>query len=271
MRELVIKPKSVFRLDVQEIWEYRELFYFLAWRDLKVRYKQTAIGVAWAVLQPLLTTVVFTVFFGKIAGITTGNIPYPVFAFTGLLFWNYFSNFLSDASGSLVANRGIIEKVYFPRLIVPLSGIVVYLVDFFIGLIMFGVLVIVYGVHVSLLGIAFIIPAVCIATLASSGLGMFFAALNVKYRDVRYALPFFIQLIMFVSPVIYPASVLGRHQWLWYFNPLSGVLEGTRSLLFGLSPLNVPLLLSSAGMSIVLFVVGLLYFKRTEQWFADIV
>ncbi len=271
MRELVLKPKSTFHIDFRELWEYRELFYFLAWRDIKVRYKQTAIGILWAILQPLITTAVFTVFFGKIVGIQTGSVPYPVFAFLGLLYWNFFSNFLTSASESMVASRGIIQKVYFPRLIVPLSSAFVFVLDFAFGAVLFCFLALFYRVPLSWAGMAFLIPALLISFVAASGLGLFFAAVNVKYRDVRYALPFFIQLIVFVSPVIYPTNILHQYYWLWYLNPLSGILETVRSLVFGIGSVNYLLLASSIGTSIVLFVFGIAVFKLTEKWFADIV
>lgn len=271
MRELVLKPKNTFHIDFRELWEYRELFYFLAWRDIRVRYKQTAIGVLWAVLQPLITTVVFTVFFGRIVGIQTGSIPYPVFAFLGLLFWNFFSNFLSSASDSMVINRGIIQKVYFPRLIIPLSSALVFVVDFALGVLLFFGLALMYNVPLHIGGIIFLLFGLFISFIAAAGLGLFFAAVNVKYRDVRYALPFFIQLIIFVSPVIYPINVLNKYRWLWYLNPLSGVLDSARNLMFATAPVNILLLASSAIMSIALFLFGLFMFKITEKWFADVV
>lgn len=271
MRELVIKPKSAFRIDFRELWEYRELFYFLAWRDIKVRYKQTAIGVVWAVLQPLITTVVFTVFFGRIVGIQTGLVPYPVFAFLGLLFWNFFSNFLTSASDSMVAHRGIIQKVYFPRLIIPLSSAFVFVLDFLFGTFLFFGLALAYRVPLQWQGVVFLLPALLIAFVGAAGLSLFFAAVNVKYRDVRYVLPFFIQLIIFVSPVIYPTTILHQYRWLWYLNPLSGILDATRNLMFGSAPVDWLLLGSSFGISIVMLSFGLVVFKLTEKWFADIV
>ncbi len=271
MKELTIKPKTPFSLNFKELWQYRELFYFLALRDIKVRYKQTAIGIVWAVLQPFLTMIVFTVFFGKIAGIQINDVPYPVFSIIGLLFWNYFSNSLSSASDSMIANRGIVQKVYFPRIIIPLASTMVFLLDFFCTLGLTLVLMIYFKIQISWLGVVFIVPALIVTFLAFSGLGLAAAAINVKYRDVRYALPFFIQLLIFVSPVIYPVAVLGKYQWLWFLNPMSGVIETGRNLLLGLPVVNWSLLGVSALASIILFLFGVYYFNKTEKWFADVI
>ncbi|HCI05316.1 TPA: phosphate ABC transporter permease [Patescibacteria group bacterium] len=271
MKEIIIQSKTSFRSSLKEIWDYRELFYFLAWRDVKVRYKQTVIGVAWALLQPFITMVVFSVFFGRVAGIQTSGIPYALFTFVGLLFWNYFSNSLSSASDSMISNRGIIQKVYFPRIILPLSSTLVFLLDFICALILFFVLALFFQQKIYIWGILFIIPALIISFLCASGFGLVAASLNVKYRDIRYALPFFIQTLIFVSPVIYPVSVLGKYQWLWFLNPMSGVIETARNLLFMTSPVNWGLFFSSAIVSLLIFLAGIWYFSKTEKWFADIV
>jgi len=269
--ELVIKPKKAFSLNLKELFAYRELFIALARRDIKVRYKQTAIGVLWAILQPLILMIVFSVFFGKIAGIKTDGTPYPIFVYSGLLFWDFFSNSLSSAAGSLVGNQAIIQKIYFPRLIIPIASVLVFLLDFIFSGLIFAGLMVYYHASPSLVGIALVIPALIITFLTSMGIGLFFAALNVKYRDVRYVLPFFIQLLLFVTPVIYQPSVLGKFQWLWYFNPMSGVIDAMRNGLVGIGPINWELLGASALVSIVLFTIGLLYFNKTEKYFADIV
>lgn len=270
--ETRIKPiKGFVGIDFKELWRFRELFYFLAWRDIKVRYKQTVMGISWAILQPFLTMIVFTVFFGRIAGISSGDIPYPIFAFSGLLFWEYFSNSLSKASGSLVSSQAMLQKVYFPRLITPLSSSFVFLIDFFIaGLILIG-LMFYYHFTPTLIGILLIIPCILVTFLAFSGLSLFFSALSVKYRDVGHALPFFIKLLIFVTPVIYPTSILGKYQWLWYFNPMSGVIETMRAGLLGTGTINWTLLCSSAILAVLLFVFGLFYFKKSERYFADVV
>lgn len=269
--ELVIKPKKAFSLNLKELILYRELFLSLAIRDIKVRYKQTVIGALWAVLQPLILMIVFSVFFGKIAGIKTDGIPYPIFVYSGLLFWDFFSNSLSSASNSLVANQAIIQKIYFPRIIIPVSSTLVFLLDFVFSSVIFTGLMFYYQTAPSLLGLALIIPALIISFLTAMGIGLFFSAINVKYRDVRYVLPFFIQLLLFVTPVIYPPSVLGKFQWLWYLNPMSGVIDTMRNGLLNVGPINWQLLGASALVSIVLFCIGLLYFSKTEKYFADIV
>jgi len=271
-KEIIIKPKKgLANLDLRELWHYRELFYFLAWRDIKIRYKQTVLGILWAVIQPFLTMVVFSIFFGKVAGIASEDIPYPIFAYTGLIFWTFFSSSLSSASTSLVSNQGLIQKIYFPRLILPLSSTIVHLIDFFFAAIIFIGLMAYYHFSPTFIGILLIIPCLLITFLAFSGLGLVFSAINVKYRDVRYALPFFIQLLIFVTPVIYPTSILGKHQWLWYLNPMSGVIETMRAGLLGVGTINWRLFASSALLSILLFVLGILYFKKTEKFFADII
>lgn len=272
MIEKRIKPiKGFINIDWKELWQYRELLYFLAWRDIKVRYKQTVIGVLWAILQPFLTMVVFAIFFGRIAGISSGDIPYPIFAYAGLLFWNYFSNSLASASASLIYGQSIIQKIYFPRIIMPIASTLVFLIDFFFAAIIFIGLMVYYHLSPTLLGIALVVPSLIITFLSCSGLGLIFSAINVKYRDVHYALPFFIQLLIFVTPVIYPTSVLGRYQWLWYLNPMSGVIETMRVGLLGVGTINWGLFASSILLSILLFFSGVLYFKKSEKDFADLV
>jgi len=272
MTETRIKPiKGFVSIDWKELWRYRELFYFLSWRDIKVRYKQTAIGIIWAGLQPFLTMIVFSVFFGRVAGISSGEIPYPIFVYSGLLFWNYFSNSLSVASHSLISNQAIIQKIYFPRIIMPIASTSVFLIDFFFACIVFMGLIVYYHSYPTLLGILLVIPALVITFLTFSGLGLIFSAINVKYRDVRYALPFFIQLLIFVTPVIYPTNILGKYQWLWYLNPMSGVIETMRAGLLGVGAINWGLFASSVFLSILIFFIGIMYFKKTERFFADII
>lgn len=270
--ELIIKPaRGLPSINIKELIQHKELFYFLAWKDIKVRYKQTVLGVFWAVLQPFLIMVVFSVFFGRVVGISSGDIPYPIFVYTGLLFWNYFSNSLSSASGSLVGNQSIIQKIYFPRLIMPISSTMVFLVDFFFAGLIFIGLMFYYHFTPTFIGILLIIPCLLITFLASSGLGLAFSAINVKYRDIRYALPFFIQILIFLTPVIYPTSILGKYQWLFYLNPMSGVIETMRTGLLGSGEINWALFTSSILLSILLFFFGILYFKKSERFFADII
>jgi len=272
MSEIRIKPiKGFINIDWKELWRYRELFYFLSWRDIKVRYKQTAFGILWAILQPFLTMVIFTIFFGRIAGISSNDIPYPIFVYVGLLFWNYFSNSLSSASSALVSNQAIIQKIYFPKIIMPVASTLVFLIDFLFASAILIALMAFYHFSPTLIGILLIIPSLIITFLSFSGLGLIFSAINVKYRDVRYALPFFIQLLIFVTPVIYPTNILGKYQWLWYLNPMSGVIETIRAGLLGTGAINWGLFASSVLLSIVLFFFGILYFKRAEKDFADLI
>jgi len=269
MQEYIIRPQKFLKIDYKELWSYRELFYTLALRDIKVRYKQTFIGIFWALVQPFLMMVVFSIFFGKMAGIETGGIPYPIFVFSGLLFWNYFSSSLNGAAESMVANQSIVQKVYFPRLIMPISATIVRLVDFVFAVLIFIGLMIYYQFIPTITGIMLIIPSILITFLASAGLGLVLASINVKYRDVRHAVPFFIQLLLFVTPVIYPITILGKYQWLMYFNPMSGVIEAMRASLLGVGSINWQLLGISAAIAGLLFVVGLIYFNKTEKFFAD--
>ncbi len=270
--ELVIKPKKKFSLeDIKEIWDFRELFYFFTWRDLKVRYKQTVIGIMWAVFQPFMTMVVFSIFFGKLAKIPSDNIPYPIFVYVGLLIWQFFSSSLSDTSDCLVQNKSIITKVYFPRIILPFSAILTKFVDFFIASVILIFLMFYYHFLPHLAGL-FILPLLLfISFLAASGGGLILASINVKYRDVRYVLPFFIQMLLFVTPVIYPASIAGKYAWLLSLNPMTGVIKAAQAAILGNTPINWTLLFISFVMSLCLFVVGFLYFKKTEKYFADVV
>ena len=272
MVEIRIKPiKGFINIDLKELWRYRELFYFLSWRDIKVRYKQTVMGIVWAALQPFLTMVIFSIFFGRVAGISSGEIPYPIFVYSGLLFWDYFSNSLSTASQSLISNQALIQKVYFPKIIIPLASTLVFLLDFLFASIVFVGLMLYYHFFPTLIGILLIIPSLIITFLSFSGLGLIFSSINVKYRDVRYALPFFIQLLVFLTPVIYPASILGKYQWLWYLNPMSGVIETMRAGLLGVGAINWGLFAFSILLSILLFFIGVLYFERSERFFADVI
>jgi len=270
---VIIKPKSKFFLmDLPEVWRYRELFIVFAWRDIKVRYKQTLLGAAWAVFQPLTSMFIFTIFFGNFAKIPSGDLPYPLFVLTGLIFWNYFSGILSRASGSLIENEAIVKKVYFPREILPLSTMGANLVDFGISLILL-LMVSLYFHFVPNLLVLLVIPlGLIIGTLGAGGLGFLLSAFNVKYRDVRYILPFFIQMMIFLTPVIYPTSIMRpSFRYLIALNPMTGVIDAARVTLSGSGNLNWPILGISAGASLILFVIGLYYFKSTERSFADLV
>ncbi len=269
---VTIQPKKIFHLsDLKELWQYRELLFFFAWRDLKVRYKQTAIGAGWAIFQPLITMIVFSVFFGQLAKMPSDNVPYPIFVYVGLLFWQFFSSALSDTSNSLISNQSIITKVYFPRLILPVSSVITKFVDFLIAAVILIGLMFYYGYTPNLLGVL-ILPLLLIITfMAAVGGGLFLAAINVKYRDVRYALPFFIQLLLFVTPVIYPASIAGKYSIFLAINPMMGVIQNARAALLGTAPVNWLLLCISFVACSILLLIGIITFKKVERYFADIV
>ena len=267
----IIRPKKTFSLnDFREIWNYRELLYFFTWRDLKVRYKQTFIGAAWAILQPFITMVVFTVFFGKLTQMPSDGVPYPIFVYVGLLFWQFFSSALSETSNTLIANQSIITKVYFPRLILPLSAVLTKFVDFLIASFILIGLMFYYGYTPHLLGFLLIPILLIITFMASVGSGLCLASINVKYRDVRYALPFFIQILLFITPVIYPASIAGKYSWVLALNPMTGVIQSARAALLGTTPINWLLLFISFLVCLAILSIGIFYFKKVERYFADI-
>ncbi len=257
-------------LNLHAIWAYRELLFFLAWRDVKVRYKQTALGAAWAVLQPLATMLIFTLFFGKLANIPSDGVPYPVFAFAGLLPWTFFSNAVTSSGNSLVGSAGLISKVYFPRMIVPGAAVAAGLVDFGISGVLLAGMLCYYSVPLAWSMLLFPVLVLHTATLAL-GVGMAASAFNVQYRDVRYALPFFVQMWMFVSPIIYPASLVPeRWRWLLDLNPLTGIIESYRACLFGKTIPWASLGLSTA-ISLAVLVGSAYFFKRMEKSFADVI
>ena len=268
----IIEPKKGWiSNDFKEIWKYRELLYFLTKRDIKVRYKQTVLGGLWAIIQPLFSMLVFTLFFGKLAKVPSDGIPYPIFVYAGLLPWTYFANALSASGNSLVGSQNLITKVYFPRLIIPASASLAGLLDFFIAMIVLGVLMIYYQ---SLPGMAILLFPVLVGLtfMCAVGVGLWLSALNVEYRDIRYAIPFLIQIWMFVSPVIYPVSMLsGKYQWLLALNPMGGVITAFRASLLGYQPIDWFLLCISAAIILFLFLSGIYYFRRMEKTFADVV
>lgn len=268
----IIQPKKTFSLrDIKEIWDYRELLFFFAWRDIKVRYKQTTVGIAWAIFQPLITMIIFSLFFGKLAGIPSDGVPYPVFVFVGLLFWQFFSGSLSDTSNSLISNQAIVTKVYFPRLILPISTVIAKMIDFAIASIILIGLMFYYGFVPNLTGTLLLPVLLIISFMASVGLGLFLASINVKYRDVRYVLPFFIQILLYITPVIYPASIVGKFSWILALNPMMGVIQSARASLLGTTPINWFLILISFIATTVLLLIGIYTFKKTERYFADII
>ncbi len=262
--------RSWVALDLRGLWTYRELLYFLTLRDVKVRYKQTAMGAAWAILQPLFAMLIFTLFFGKLARIPSDGVPYAIFAYAGLLPWTFFSNAINNSGNSLITNTNLITKVYFPRMIIPAAAVGAGLVDMAIAFLVLIGLMVYYGIGVSprLVAIPFLV--LLTATLAL-GVGMWLSALNVKYRDIRHALPFLIQLWMFVSPVIFPSSMVPQ-KWRWMFslNPLTGIIDGFRAALFGW-----PFPWSGLATSLVITLIILIYsaysFRRMERMFADLI
>ena len=274
----VIRPsRGWINLGLAEFWEYRELLYFLAWRDVKVRYKQTALGAAWAILQPLLTMLVFTLFFGGLAKVGSDGLPYPIFSYAGLLPWTLFAEGVTRSSQSLVASSNLIKKVYFPRLIVPASAILAGVLDFVVAFVVLIGLMAYYGIWPS--AAILYLPLLLILVLAIAlGVGVWLSALNVEYRDVRYVVPFFIQLWLFVTPVIYPASKvvaklqsIGVPPWLYGLNPMAGVVEGFRWALLGRTAVPASLIVASAVVAVLIVVSGAFYFRRMEKTFADLV
>jgi lipopolysaccharide transport system permease protein len=258
-------------LGLVELWRSRELVAFLALRDVKVRYKQTLLGVSWALLQPLLTMVVFSVFFGSLARIPSEGVPYPVFALAGLVPWGLFSQGLAAASGSVVANASLVQKVYFPRLIIPLAPLVACLLDFAIALLLLLAIALGYGIPLSprLLLLA---PLTLLAVLASLGVGLWLAALNVRFRDVRYVVPFLVQIWLFATPIAYPTTLVPE-AWrpLYALNPMVGVVDGFRWALFGVEPGPGLTLFASTAVVVAACLSGVAFFRRTESVFADLI
>jgi homopolymeric O-antigen transport system permease protein len=275
---VVIQPVHGWtRLGIRDVWAYRELMFFLVWRDVKVRYKQTLLGVAWAILQPLLTMVVFTIFFGRLANVGSEGLPYPLFSFAGLLPWTLFALGISQSSNSLVTSANLIKKVYFPRLVIPASSVFAGLVDFVLAFVLLLGMMAYYRVGPSI-AILWLPYLVVLAVAATLGVGIWLAALNVQYRDVRYVVPFFVQIWLFVTPVIYPSSKVvaklaekGLPGWLYGLNPMAGVVEGFRWALLGGVSRPLGLIVASSVVSLILLVSGMYYFKRTERVFADVV
>jgi lipopolysaccharide transport system permease protein len=258
-------------LKLRELWAYRELLYFLVWRDIKVRYKQTALGAAWAIIQPFFTMVVFSVFFGSLAKMPSDGIPYPIFAFAALVPWTFFANGLTQASNSLVGNSALIKKVYFPRLAIPIAGVLSNLVDFALAFVVL-LLMMVYFKLWPTVAILWLPLLLLLAFVTALGVGLWFSALNVEFRDVRYVVPFLTQFWMFATPVAYPSSLL-HEPWrtLYGLNPMAGVVEGFRWALLGNANAPGPLIWASATAALVILVSGAFYFRRMERTFADVV
>ena len=258
-------------LQLSELWAYRELLYFLIWRDIKVRYKQTALGAAWAVIQPVFTMIVFSVFFGKLAGIASDGFPYPIFSFTALLPWQLFAFALSESGNSLINNQRIITKIYFPRLIVPTAAVLAGLVDFAIAFIVLLGMMVYY--HIAFTWTILTLPFFLLFVVATAlGVGLWLSALNVQYRDVRYVIPFLTQFWLFVTPIAYPSSLVPAWARPFYgLNPMVGVVEGFRWALLGDQVAGGYMILISVAVVAVLLVGGLMYFRRMEKTFADVI
>jgi lipopolysaccharide transport system permease protein len=267
----IAPPSGWFELPLRELWSYRELLYFIVWRDIKIRYKQTVVGAAWAVLQPLLTMLIFSLFFGKLAHVPSDGMPYPIFYYSALLPWMYFAAALQSATNAIVDNQRVITKVYFPRIALPLAAVTASLVDFAISFAMFVVLMIFYGIRPTLAMIWF--PLFLLMTVMTAlGVGLWLSALNAIYRDVRYVVPFLIQFWLFASPVAYPSSLVpAKWRWVYGLNPMAGVIEGFRWSLTGKGNRPGIMLAASAGVVIFVFIGGLAYFQRMETTVADVV
>ncbi len=264
-------PRRWVPVDLGALWRYRELLYFLVWRDVKVRYKQTALGAAWAIIQPFFTMVVFSVFFGRLARVPSDGVPYPVFSFAALVPWAFFANGLTQSANSIVANRDLITKVYFPRLAIPAATVLAGLVDFAIAFLVLLAMMAYYGITPSA-DVVWILPLLVLALVTALGTGLWLSALNVRYRDVRHALPFLVQAWLFITPIAYPSSLLSE-PWrtLYGINPMAGVVEGFRWALLGTDSAPPAMVLVSAAVAVVVLIAGAFYFRRVEGRFADVV
>jgi lipopolysaccharide transport system permease protein len=268
----VIRPsRGWISLNLRDLWEYRELLYFLTWRDIKVRYKQTVLGAAWAIIQPFFTMVVFSLFFGKLAKVPSDDIPYPIFSYAALVPWTFFANGLSQSSTSLVASANLIKKVYFPRLVVPLSSVISGAVDFVLAFVVLLGMMFYFGI-VPTWNVVWLPLLLLLALVTSLGVGLWLTAMNVQFRDVRYAVPFLVQAWMFATPIAYPSSLLDE-PWrtLYGINPMAGVVEGFRWALLGTETAPGPIVIVSALVAVGLLISGAFYFRRMEKTFADVV
>lgn len=269
---IYLRPsKGWLSIDFKELWRYRELIFFLTWRDIKVRYKQAVLGIAWAILQPLMTMVIFTVIFGNLLGTPSQDLPYPLFSLTALLPWQLFASALQRSSVSLVGNSNLITKIYFPRLAIPLSSVFAALVDFGVSfVVLIGVML--YYQYWPGWNIFWLLPLVLLALLTALSVGLWMSALNVQYRDIQHMVPFIIQVWMYASPIVYPIEIIpaGIWRWLYGLNPMVGVIQGFRWALVGGTPPDITMLISIAVV-LILLISGLYYFRRMEKTFADIV
>jgi lipopolysaccharide transport system permease protein len=268
---VIVPSKGWVALRLDELWEYRELLYFLTWRDIKVRYKQTALGAAWAVIQPFLTMLVFSLFFGRLAKVPSDGVPYPIFVFAALVPWSLFAYGLTQSSNSLVGSAHLISKVYFPRLVIPISSVLSGVVDFCLAFVVLLGMMAYYGIRPGW-NVLWLPPIVLLTLVTCLGVGLWLSALNVEYRDVRHLVPFLTQFWMFATPIAYPASLL-HEPWrtIYGLNPMVGAVEGFRWALLGTKPAMAPIALASAGAAVLTLVGGAYYFRRMERTFADVV
>lgn len=267
-----IEPSSGWvSLKLHELWEYRELLYFLIWRDIKVRYKQTVLGAAWAIIQPFFTMIVFSLFFGRLAQVPSDGIPYPIFSFAALVPWTFFSQGLSQASNSLVGSANLLKKIYFPRLVVPIASVLAGVVDFVLAFVVLLLMMLYYGMMPTL-NVLWLPLLFLLALVTSLGVSLWFSTMNVQFRDVRYTVPFLTQFWLFVTPIAYPSSLLAE-PWrtLYGLNPMTGVVEGFRWALLGTDTAPGPIIIVSSLVALALLVSGAFYFRRMEKTFADVV
>lgn len=271
MNKTIIEPRTGWQpIDWKELWQYKDLFYFLVWRDVKTRYAQSVLGIGWAVIQPVFSMIVFTIVFGKLARINSDGVPYAIFSYTALVPWTYFSGALTSSSGSLLSASGMMTKVYFPRLVIPLSPVISKLVDFTIAFIILLGMMAFFGFYPTIQMI-YIPLLVLLMMLTASGMGMWLTAMAIQYRDIKYAMSFFVQLLMYGAPVVYPASnVPEQFRLLYGCFPMAGVIEGFRSILLQTNPIPWDLIGVGSLVASLLFISGAFYFRRMEQYFADV-
>jgi lipopolysaccharide transport system permease protein len=270
---LIIKPsRGWVSLNLRDLWRYRELLYFMTSRDISVRYKQTIIGAAWAIIQPFLTMVVFSLFFGNLAKVPSDGLPYPIFSYAALVPWTFFANGLNNSSQSLVSNSNLLRKVYFPRLALPISSVLSSSVDFVLAFVILLLMMLGYGI-VPTINVIWLPVFILLALITSLGVGLWLSAINVQFRDIKYILPFLIQIWLFITPIAYSSSLIEDPLFraIYGLNPMAGVVEGFRWALLGVDTAPGPIILVSTAMAIILFVSGLFYFRRMEKTFADVV
>ncbi len=267
----IIKPKKrIYLFNIKELWKFKKLFYMLAKRDISVKYKQAIIGGLWALIKPFFTMVIFTVFFGNIIKVPSDDIPYAIFSYSGILIWSYFATSVGVASESVVANAGLVSKIYFPRIIIPISSTLVGLVDYVVAMIVMLGLMIYYKVPPNIY--ILLVPVVLFFTwILATGMGFWFSALNVKYRDTRYIVSFLTQSLIFMTPVIYPVSILGDYKWILSFNPMTGFVQAHRAAILGHQVIDFKIFGIAIALSIIIFISGLLYFNSVERYFADVI